>query len=76
MTRWLLLIGALGIATISDHSIAAEISKRADACRRRANDCELAASRVKDPDVRAAHLSHGGPGGVEWLRSKMLSITS
>ena len=27
MTRWLLLIVALGIATISDHSIAAEISK-------------------------------------------------
>jgi hypothetical protein len=27
MTRWLLLIGALGIATISDHSIAAEISR-------------------------------------------------
>jgi len=27
------------------------MGERADACRRRANDCELAASRVKDPGI-------------------------
>ena len=32
------------------------MGERADACRRRANDCELAASRVKDPNVRDAYL--------------------
>jgi hypothetical protein len=32
------------------------MGERTDACRRRANDCELAASRVKDPEVRAAYL--------------------
>ena len=33
------------------------MGERADACRRRANDCELAASRVKDPNVRDAYLN-------------------
>ena len=32
------------------------MGERAETCRRRANDCELTASRVKDPDVRAAYL--------------------
>ena len=32
------------------------MGERADACRRRANDCELAASRMKDPDVRTVYL--------------------
>jgi hypothetical protein len=32
------------------------MGERADACRRRANDCELAASRVKDPEVRTVYL--------------------
>ena len=32
------------------------MGERADACRRTANDCELAASRVKDPDVRTVYL--------------------
>ena len=32
------------------------MGERADTSRQRANDCELAASRVKDPDVRAAYL--------------------
>jgi hypothetical protein len=51
------------------------MGERAAACRRRAIDCEQAASRVKDPDVRTAYLTWR-PGGVEWLRSKMLWITS
>jgi hypothetical protein len=33
------------------------MGERADACRRRANDYELAASRVKDPNVRDAYLN-------------------
>jgi hypothetical protein len=33
------------------------MGERADACRRRANDCALAASRVKDPNVRDAYLN-------------------
>ena len=32
------------------------MGERADACRRRANDCVLATSRVKDPEVRTAYL--------------------
>ena len=32
------------------------MSERADACRRRANDCELAASRMKDQEVRTVYL--------------------
>jgi hypothetical protein len=32
------------------------MGERADACRRRANDCEQAASRVKDPTVRTVYL--------------------
>ena len=32
------------------------MGERADACRRRANDCELTASRVKDPEVRTVYL--------------------
>ena len=32
------------------------MGERADAYRRRANDCEQAASRVKDPDVRTVYL--------------------
>jgi hypothetical protein len=32
------------------------MGERADTCRRRANDCELAASRVEDPAVRAVYL--------------------
>ena len=32
------------------------MGERAAACRRRAIDCEQAASRVKDPDVRTAYL--------------------
>jgi hypothetical protein len=32
------------------------MGERADACRRRANDCELAACRVKEPDVRTVYL--------------------
>jgi hypothetical protein len=32
------------------------MDERADTWRRRANDCELAASRVKDPNVSAVYL--------------------
>jgi hypothetical protein len=32
------------------------MSDRADACRRRAEDCERAAARVSDPKVQAAYL--------------------
>ena len=32
------------------------MGERADTCRRRANDCELAASRVKDLAVRTVYL--------------------
>jgi hypothetical protein len=32
------------------------MGERAEACRRRAIDCVQAASRVKDPGVRAAYL--------------------
>jgi hypothetical protein len=32
------------------------MGERADACRRRANDCELAASRVKDQEVCSVYL--------------------
>ena len=40
------------------------MGERADACRRRANDCELAASRVKDPDVRTVYLDMAILNGV------------
>lgn len=33
------------------------MGERADTCRRRANDCEQAASRAKDPNVRDAYLN-------------------
>jgi hypothetical protein len=56
------------------HAVSALMGERADACRRRANDCELAASRVKDPEVRPS-ISTWRPVGVEWLRSKKLSTT-
>ena len=32
------------------------MGERAEACRRRANDCEQAATRVKDPEVRMVYL--------------------
>jgi hypothetical protein len=50
------------------------MGERADAYRRRTNDCELAASRVKDPEVRAVYLDMAAVGG-EWLRSKKASTT-
>ena len=40
------------------------MGERADACRRRANDCEQAASRVKDPAVREAYLE----AATRWRR--------
>ena len=40
------------------------MGERADACRRRANDCELAASRVKDPEVRTVYIDMA----VRWRR--------
>ena len=51
------------------------MGERADACRRRANDCELAASRVKDPEVRTVYLDMAARWR-EWLRSKKVSTTS
>jgi hypothetical protein len=36
--------------------VGASMDKRADACRRRADDCEQAALRVNDPKVRNAYL--------------------
>jgi hypothetical protein len=51
------------------------MGERAEACRRRANDCEQAASRLKDPGV-AQPTSTWRPGGVEWLRSKKASTMS
>ena len=51
------------------------MSERADACRRRANDCELAASRMKDQEVRTVYLDMA----ARWRRmagSRKLSTTS
>jgi hypothetical protein len=40
------------------------MGERADACPRRANDGELAASRVKDPEVRTVYIDMA----VRWRR--------
>jgi hypothetical protein len=37
-------------------TVPGRMGERADACRRRANDCELAASRVKDQEVCSVYL--------------------
>ena|ERR1700722_2199912 len=42
------------------------MGERAAACRRRAIDCEQAASRVKDPDVPTAYLTCGPVASNGW----------
>ena len=40
-----------------DYTVRFAVSERADAYRRRADQCEAAVARVRDPDVRSVYLA-------------------